>query len=147
MVFQRRQVGHYQNSPRPSCPLASSVAMKQVKGDVNAVIIARSSSLRDHLASTSLWQGGLFPSTDLALPPAVQVRLIAPSAMRARPMEKQALNRLPEMNATELTSLLKDHFDSIGGMADETELAIARELVRRARLLEKVDGMGHRKGV
>jgi hypothetical protein len=61
-------------------------------------------------------------------------------------MDQQTLNRLPDLDADGLTRLLKDHFDSIGGMAGETERAIARELVRRARLLEKVDGMGRRKG-
>jgi hypothetical protein len=51
---------------------------------------------------------------------------------------RQTLRRLLEMTADELTKALKDHFDSIGGLATATDLAIGRELVRRERDLERL---------
>jgi hypothetical protein len=41
------------------------------------------------------------------------------------------------LDAEQLTARLADSFASIGGLATESDRAVARELVRRARLLEK----------
>ncbi len=43
---------------------------------------------------------------------------------------------MAEMSATELTAPLADYFEGIGGLATDTEKAIARELVRRVQRLE-----------
>jgi len=53
-------------------------------------------------------------------------------------MTPQTLERLPQMTADELVKALKEHFESVGGLTTETDLAIGRELVRRARELERV---------
>jgi hypothetical protein len=51
---------------------------------------------------------------------------------------EEALRDLASKSANELTKALAAHFESLGGLAFEPEKVIARELVRRARLLEKV---------
>jgi hypothetical protein len=45
---------------------------------------------------------------------------------------------LRELSAAELIEVLRRHFESVGGLATETERALARELVRRARRLEEL---------
>jgi uncharacterized membrane protein len=52
-------------------------------------------------------------------------------------MNEHYLKRLPQMTPDELVKALKKHFDSVGGLATTTEVEIARELVRRARELER----------
>jgi hypothetical protein len=47
------------------------------------------------------------------------------------------LRDLAALDAEQLTARLARYFASIGGLATEADRAIARELVRRARLLEK----------
>jgi hypothetical protein len=53
-------------------------------------------------------------------------------------MTPKTRERLPQMRAEELVKALKEHFDAIAGLATETDLAIGRELVRRARDLERL---------
>jgi hypothetical protein len=45
----------------------------------------------------------------------------------------------PGGSAAELTTALKEHFEGIGGLALVSDLAVARELVRRARRLEALE--------
>jgi hypothetical protein len=68
------------------------------------------------------------------------VRVFEESAGRSR--SYLDLKHLPEMTADELTEALREHFEGIGGLAFEADLAIARELVRRARRLEKLESEG-----
>jgi len=46
---------------------------------------------------------------------------------------------LSRLSAAELTEVLCWHFESVGGRATETERALGRELVRRARRLEELE--------
>jgi uncharacterized protein (DUF2236 family) len=50
-----------------------------------------------------------------------------------------ALRDMAALSAEELTARLARYFESIGGLSTESDRAIARELVRRARLLDRRD--------
>jgi hypothetical protein len=54
---------------------------------------------------------------------------------------------LSELRAGEITNRLKRYIDAVGGLVTQSELEVARELVRRARRLEELEarlrGGGH----
>jgi hypothetical protein len=66
--------------------------------------------------------------------PSVKQRATTPSLDTSE--GRESLSRL---SAAELTQVLCRHFESVGGLATETERALGRELVRRARRLEELE--------
>ena len=64
----------------------------------------------------------------------------APESLPMWPKSRPTNNlNLPALTAEELVKALATHLNGIGGLVGDTDLEIARELVRRARRFEQVE--------